>query len=285
VDALLPNELEKRAAAGHDDRGFSLRRKDDGSGWRVTEGDLDLECGELLSAVLAAELAADPDNPVDTVAFERLRAEGWQDGDPLPEAGAPGDAEPLGPRSLRQKRHDALRNGLRKILDSGVLGLRDKVAPHIGAVVGADWLEQRPGALPAVSTGSGARLPASLVRRWLCDSAVTRFVLSLGGRVIETSHTERTLKPHERRAKRLETGGRCQIAGCRCGPGAPLVPHHPDAFARTGLTSCVDTALLCERHHHDLHTGKKVLRLRDGRWLSEDGWTDGPAGYSPRRRT
>jgi len=278
VDALLPNELDKRAQDGHRNRGFGLRLKDDGSGWIITDRDLDLECGELLSAVLAAELAVDPDGPADTEAFEQLRAQGWQDGDPLPDSGERHDG--LGPRSLRHKRHDALKNGLRRYLDSGIAGLRDKVTPHIGVTVGSDLLAQHPGALPAVSTTTGARLPASLVRRWACDSAVARFVLSLGGRVIETSHTERTLKPHERRAKKIETGNRCQIAGCRCGPGSPgssqLVPHHPDAWATTGRTSLTDTVWICDRHHHDLHTGKKTLRLRDRRWLHQDGWTDRP---------
>lgn len=275
VDALLPNELEKRAENGHSTRGFGLRRKDDGSGWIITDRDLDLECGEFLQTVLAAELAVDPDNPVDTAGFERLRADGWQDGDPLP------DSEPRGPRSLRHKRHDALKNALRRYLDSGIAGLRDKIAPHLGITVGVELFAQCPGALPGVSATTGARLPASLIRRWACDSALTRFVLSLGGRVIEASHTERTLKPHERRIKKTETGNRCQISGCRCGPGHPgsnrLVPHHPDAYARAGTTSVHDTAWLCDRHHHDLHTGKKTLRLRDGRWLNESGWTDGPA--------
>ena len=269
VDALLPNELDKRAADGHTDRGFGIRLNDDGSGWVITDRDLDLECGELLSAVLQAELAVDPDNPVDTAAFAQLRADGWQDGDPLPGT--------TGPRSLRHKRHDALKNALRKLLDAGALGLRDKAAPHIGVTVGADWLAQQPGARPAVSTITGARLPASLVRRWACDSAFGRFVLSLGGRVIELSHTERTLTPHERRAKKIETGARCQFAGCRYRPGSALVPHHPDAWARTGRTSLRDTVLTCQRHHHDLHTGHKTLRLRDGRWINEHGWTDGPA--------
>ncbi|MCY7366141.1 MAG: 13E12 repeat family protein, partial [Frankiaceae bacterium] len=275
VDALLPDELEQRAQDGHANRGFGLQLKDDGSGWVITDRDLDLECGELLQAVLAAELAVDPDSPADTEAFEQLRAEGWQDGDPLP------DSELLGPRSLRQKRHDALKNGLRRYLNSGIAGLRDKVAPHLAVTVGIDLLQADPGALPAVSTTTGARLPASLVRRWACDGALGRFVLGLGGRVIETSHTERTLKPHERRIKKIETGNRCQIAGCRCGPGSGatsrLVPHHPDAYARSGTTSLSDTVWICERHHHDLHTGKKALRLRDGRWLDEHGWIDGAA--------
>jgi len=274
VDALLPNELEKRAEDGHANRGFGLRLNDDGSGYRVTDGDLDLECGELLSAVLAAELAVDPDNPVDTAEFEQLRANGWRDGDELP-AGS-------GPRSLRHKRHDALKHALRRYLDTGIAGLRDKLVPHLAVTVSVELLEGRPGALPAVSTSTGARLPASLVRRWVCDSAVGRFVLSLGGRVIEVSHTERTLKPYERRAKRIETGNRCQLAGCRCGPSpldaSRLVPHHPDAYARSGTTSLRDTVWICERCHHDLHAGKKTLRLRDGRWLNEYGWTTGPAG-------
>ncbi len=162
--------------------------------------------------------------------------------------------------------------------------MRDKVAPHIAVTLGADQLDQHPGALPAVSTTTGTRLPVSLVRRWLCDSNLTRFVLSLGGRVIETSHTERTLKPSERRIKKIETGNRCQIAGCRCGPGSTgspgssqLVPHHPDAYARSGTTSLHDTVWICPRHHHDLHTGKRTLRLRDSRCINENGWTDGPA--------
>lgn len=270
VDALLPNELEQRAEDGHADRALTVVRKSDGSGWRITEGELDLECGELLQAFLAAERAVDPDGPLDTAGFEQLRTDGWQSGDDLPEFGSPG------PRSLRQQRHDALRNGLRRYLDAGVAGVRDKVAPHIAVTVGLDLLEQQPGSLPAMSQTTGVRLPASLVRRWLCDSALARFVLHLGGRVVETSHTERTLKAHERRIKKVETGNRCQIAGCRCGPGSRLVPHHPDAFARTGRTSLGDTAWICQQHHHDLHLGKRRLRLRDGRWLDEDGWADGP---------
>ena len=269
VDALLPNQLERRAREGHDARGFRMRLKDDGSGWLVTRGDLDLECGELLSTVLSAELAVDADGPADTSAFEQARQAGWQPGDELP-AGC------SAPRSLDQRRHDALRNGLRRYLDSGVAGLRDKVAPHLSVTVGIDALADRPGARPPVAA-SGARLPRSLVRTWWCDSSVTRFVLSLGRRVLEVSHTERTLKAHERRAKRIETGGRCQGAGCRRGPGDRLVPHHADPWARHGTTSLGDTVLLCEATHHDLHSGGHTIRLKDGRRLGPDGWVSAVA--------
>ena len=263
IDALLPDQLEDRAQDAHTNRGFGLRLNGDGSGYLITDRDLDLECGELLQAVIDAELAIDPDSPADTQGFEQLRAEGWHSDDELPAA--------TGPRSARQKRHDALRNGLRRYLDAGITGLRDKVAPHLAVTVGIDLLQDQPGALPAVSATTGARLPLSLIRRWSCDSSIARFVVSLGGKVLEASHTERTLKAHERRAKKLETGGRCQSRGCRR-PGQ--IPHHADPWARCGTTSLRDTALVCQPCHHDLHVGKQTLRLRDGRWLNENGWTD-----------
>jgi hypothetical protein len=175
---------------------------------------------------------------------------------------------------LDQQRHDALRNGLRRYLDSGITGLRDKVAPHLSVTVGLDSLHAAPGSLPAV-TASGTRLPRSLVRRWSCDSAVTRFVLGLGRKVLAVSHTARTLTATERRAKRIETGGTCQVAGCPRGPGSRLVPHHPTPYAQSGTTSLTDTVLLCHSNHHDLHTGHKVLRLEDGRRLGPDGWLPG----------
>jgi hypothetical protein len=96
--------------------------------------------------------------------------------------------------------------------------------------------------------------------------------MGLGGRVIEMSHTARTLKPHERRAKLMETGEVCQAAGCHPPPGTPLVPHHPDAFARSGTTSFFDTVMLCDGSHDDIHVGGKTLRLKDGRLLGPNGW-------------
>lgn len=109
---------------------------------------------------------------------------------------------------------------------------------------------------------------------------MSRFVLSLGNKVIETSHTERTLKPHERRAKHLETGGQCEGACCIRGPGHRLIPHHVDAYARLGSTSLAGTALLCEATHRDLHAGHVIL-LKSGRWLSADGYVDGPGQWQP----
>ncbi len=109
------------------------------------------------------------------------------------------------------------------------------------------------------------------------DAWITRFVLDLTHRVLESSHRGRTLKAHERRIKDLETGRACESATCPYGPHPPpgvrLVPHHPDAYARTGTTSVHDTALLCEQEHAQLHAGA-TLTLRNGHRLNATGWLD-----------
>lgn len=290
VDALLPQQLEDRCADAHARRGFTVTRNPDGSGYFISDGECDVELGELLSVVIDAEMSVDPDNPTDTAGWAAARADGWEPGDIHPgeqppailqreqgsdELESPQWQPGRRPRTLKQRRHDALKNGLRKLLDSGALGLRDKVAPHLGATVSIDQLHNAAGSLPAISTATGNPLPLSLVRSWWCDSSVSRFVLSLGRKVLETSHTERTLKGHERRAKQVETGGRCQAVG-HVHPGP--IPHHVDPWASSGQTSYRDTVMVCASTHHDLHTGKRIIRLKDGRWLNEHGWTDGPDG-------
>src|SRR4051812_2379199 len=261
VDALLPQKLENLDEEAHARRGLALLRNDDGSGWRL-EADLDNEAGELLHTSLAAAMATDPENVTDTAGRASLREQGQEAYLRTPDGCA---------RRVWERRHDALVIVLRDWLGSGIAGSRGKVVPHVLVRVGADALAARPGAMPAVG-GSGRTLPMSLVKQWLCDSAVTRFVMGIGGRVIEMSHTARTLKPHERRAKLMETGEVCQAAGCHPPPGTPLVPHHPDAFARSGTTSFFDTVMLCDPSHDDVHVGGKTIRLKDGRLLGPNGW-------------
>jgi hypothetical protein len=259
VHALLPNKLAESSDDAHLRRGLELTRDPDGSGW-LLRGHLDDECGERLHEVLTAGMATDPENAVDTAARQ-----------------ASGDdaVEAVVARSRSMRRHDALNRALGTQLGSGVLGSRGKVPVQIGVTISLDALHGVPGALPA-RTGSGAIVPANLVRRWLCDSAVTRFVLGLGNRVIEMSHTARTAKPHERRIKHLETGGICQGAGCSRGShtGDRLIPHHAVPYAVSPATCLEDTVLLCPVTHDDIHVGGKTIRLKDGRLLNERGWVE-----------
>jgi hypothetical protein len=259
VHALLPHKLAESSDDAHLRRGLELIRDPEGSGW-LLRGHLDDECGERLHEVLTAGMATDPENATDTAARQ---------------ASADEEVEAVRPRSRSMRRHDALNRALGSLLGSGVLGSRVKVPMQIGVTISLDALHGLPGALPA-RTGSGAVVPADLVRRWLCDSAVTRFVLGLGNRVIEMSHTGRTAKPHERRIKHMETGGICQGAGCSRGghTGDPLIPHHAVPYAVDPVTRLEDTVLLCPVTHDDIHVGGKTIRLKDGRLLNERGWVE-----------
>jgi hypothetical protein len=152
----------------------------------------------------------------------------------------------------------------------------DKVPVQVTAVISSAQLEGRPGALPARSARTGRSLARSLLRRWWGDAEVTTLLLSQGWQPLGEVHSGRTLTGKERRALAVQWDGRC--AGTDCCPGTPeplrpLIPHHTQRFAKNGgRTSLGETIPCCDRLHDDLHLGKRTIRLRDGRFLHEDGY-------------
>ena len=298
MDALLPQQLDERADRAHRERGLSLTRNPDGSGWHL-RGDLDLLAGERLFVLLTAEAARDLRNPDDTRAAEQLRAQGLDPHDPahqdrvapeglgeaLTTSGAATDLREVAagvrdcavPRSRRQRLHDAFSGLLGRALDHGLAGTAGKASVHLQVTVGLDALQGEPGSMPAVGS-SGTGLPRTLVERLACDSRVTRLLFSLGGKQLQHSHTGRTATASERAAKAFETGRRCQAAGCSRGPDVltQTEVHHATPWADTGVTRHDDSVWLCTTSHGQLHHGH-VLQLTDGRWLGPNGWTVPPA--------
>ena len=274
VLAVLPSELEDRDRAGRDRRSLELRPLRDGSGWDV-RGTLTLESGERLWTALRAEAARDPEGVADTAAWEQQHAAGLSD-DPW--------ASALGvvPRGRRQRLHDALDRLLERYLDAGLGGRTGKALVQVNVTVPESAVTGAAGSLPP-RTDSGQLVPRSLVRRWWCDSSVTAFVLGLGGKALRAVHAQRTLTADERRAGHVETGGRCAGSGC-CPPTPdllrPLRPHHVGGFAENQITTLDETVWFCDTSHFDVHHGK-VVRLRDGRFLAEDGFRDGPLDPPP----
>ena len=273
VDALLPAEHDKRAARNEDQSGLELH-KNDGPGW-ILRGNLDDETGELLHTVLSAQAITDPATVADTDAY---RGADETDPDLIKDLLPPDWPTALArPRSRKKRQLAALKSGLRALLDSGALGARGKVSPHLAITVSLDTVHGLPGALPARGL-SGARWSRRQLRRLVCQSTFTRLVLDARHRVIELSHDERTLKAYERLMVRVESGGVCSTAGCTRGPatGDNLIPHHPELYATTQLTRRDDTVPLCAVDHHHLHNKGRTLRLKNGRWLGPDGWTVDP---------
>jgi hypothetical protein len=266
--SLVPSLLEADGEAARDKAGLELIRRPDGT-WHVS-GDLDTECGERLFVALRSESSRDPVNPADTALWVQNRDAGlqpWDDG-----------AEVIRPRDRRRRLHDALDRLLERYLEAGLGGVSGKVPVQLNVLVPCPG----PGVLPAVGD-SGALIPRALVRRWWCDSSVTAFVMSLGGKALRVIHGQRTLTARERRALYLETGGQCAALDCTSTHPDPLlevVPHHAKRWADCGRTTLDETVLLCKHDHRDLHEGKTIL-LRDGRYLTEQGVSDHPPPAEP----
>jgi hypothetical protein len=269
VMAILPSTLDDRADRGHQRRGLSLTPLEDGTGWHLC-GDLDLECGEQLWAALRAEAARDPRNPVDTAAWADAEKDAWQVG-----ADLAGSAHP---RNRRQRLHDALARMLTRYLEHGLGGTAGKVPVQVHVTLTEHTLTGAPGA-PPPRTDSGRLIPRGLVRRWWCDADVTAFVLTLGGKALRVVHSQRTVTAQERRALAVEGGDRCAGDGCCSGQPdllTPIRPHHVLGYAEDQVTCLDETLPVCEVLHRDLHEGHRTVRLRDGRYVNEHGFTDAP---------
>jgi hypothetical protein len=277
VLAVLPSRLEERGETGHRRRGLTLTPLEDGTGWHLC-GDLDLECGERLWTALRAEAARDPHNPTDTSAWAEATDEqksAWQLGADL--------AGSEHPRNRRERLHDALTRLLDRYLEHGLGGRAGKVPVQVHVTVSDQTVTSAPGA-PPPRADSGRLIPRALVRRWWCDAKVTAYVLSLGGKALRVVHAQRTLTGTERRALAVEGGDRCVGDGCCPGtpdPLTPIRPHHVFGYAEDQVTSIDQTLPVCDVLHHDLHEGHKTVRLRDGRYLNEHGFTDGPSLFDP----
>lgn len=248
--SLVPSLLEQEAAEARDRLGLDLVQRSNGT-WRLG-GTLDSECGERLFVALRSEASRDPRNPLDTALWASALS---LDGD-------------LGlPRARRRRVHDALNLLLERYLAAGLGGLSGKVPVQVGVMLPAPG----PGALPPVAD-SGGLIPRSVVRRWWCDSTVTAFVMSLGGKALRVVHGQRTLSGRERRALRAETGGECAAYDClgRADPLGEVVPHHVRGWAANGRTSLDETLGFCRQDHRALHEGRTIL-LRDGRRVTEAG--------------
>ncbi|MDP9182516.1 MAG: 13E12 repeat family protein, partial [Actinomycetota bacterium] len=178
------------------------------------------------------------------------------------------------PRARGERLHDALNNLLGRYLSDGMGGTHDKVPVQVIATLTAGTIDGRPGALPGKG-GSGHPLARSLLRRWWCDAHVTALLMSRHGKPLGIAHTGRTLTGLERKAAHVQFDQRCMGIGCCRGRPDPLtllVPHHVRKYADDGLTVLEESLLFCETAHHDVHTGKKTIRLRDGRLVNEQGW-------------
>lgn len=174
--------------------------------------------------------------------------------DPLPSEGGPID----GPRSLAQRKHDALVQ-----ICSEALARKEAAGHHTPAVDGIVDVERLAGRGPVdVLSGrceiSGVGpVPSVVLERLACDSAIGRVVMRGKSEVLDVGRRTRVVSRALRRAVELRDR-HCVFPGC----AAQLKwcdVHHLRHWIDGGDTSLENCALLCRRHHVVCHEGGWVL--------------------------
>ncbi len=116
-----------------------------------------------------------------------------------------------------------------------------------------------------VSNGPGRDLlSAHTARRLTCDCEIHRIVLDPDGLPLDVGRKMRTFPAYLRKALEIRDGG-CVFPGCQK-PAGWAEAHHIVHWAHGGTTSLNNAALLCSRHHHDVHANNHDVHLgADGR--------------------
>ena len=121
------------------------------------------------------------------------------------------------------------------------------------------------------STLYGSIVPLGLLNTWLCDSDVSRLVMSAEGVPLDMGREVRTATREQRRALKARDRG-CAVPGCDCSANWADA-HHIVWWHRGGSTDMDNLVLLCRPHHRRVHAGELEVRIIDGlpRFYLPDG--------------
>ncbi|GAB4070075.1 HNH endonuclease signature motif containing protein [Angustibacter speluncae] len=232
LDTLLPDGSDRFDEFAHKRRHVAVTT--DSTGMVLVSGQLDAAAGLAFTATLDAIAEQDRHD---------LRAGGDPD-----------------VRTRGQRRADALVTmaelagaHLRLPHEDGVKTAVPRVVVHVDA-------DQQ-----AATTTTGQQVSPGTLARLVCDAILEKVMLSCG-RVVSMSTLGRLATPAQRAALAARDGG-CVWPGCTAPPSL-CEAHHVIWWSRGGPTTIENLALLCTRHHTQIHAQPEhgwVMLVRDGR--------------------
>ncbi|WP_420445891.1 DUF222 domain-containing protein [Candidatus Poriferisodalis sp.] len=114
-------------------------------------------------------------------------------------------------------------------------------------------------------TDAGTELAPETVRKLACDAEIIPIMLNGPGGSADIGRARRTVPARLRRAL-IARDRHCVWPGCSA-PPSRCDAHHIWHWAHGGPTNLVNLALLCHKHHHDLHEQNLTIkRNADGTW-------------------
>ena len=121
------------------------------------------------------------------------------------------------------------------------------VLSRIRAGVDVSLLEgYTPATLP-----DGSAVPASELAQLLCDSTITRVVMTAYGDPLDVSRKQRPFSPKQSKAV-VARDRYCRYPGCERGPTYGEI-HHAQEHEKGGPTTIDNAVLLCRAHHGVIH--------------------------------
>jgi hypothetical protein len=141
-----------------------------------------------------------------------------------------------------------------------------------GPAVGPPWLRRALSAygVPARLEHVGL-LDHQTLELLACNATVRSAVLAPNGAVLDLGRAQRLATPTQKTALLARDGG-CVIPGCTV-PGDACAAHHVVWWSRGGPTDLGNLALLCGRHHIEVHAGTWEIEMSDGvPWVLPPRW-------------
>ncbi|WP_419922559.1 DUF222 domain-containing protein [Candidatus Poriferisodalis sp.] len=148
-------------------------------------------------------------------------------------------------------------------VDAGVGSTR----PDVGVQVMIEYEALRGRTDAAGITDAGTELAPEIVRKLACDAEIIPIMLGAPGGSADIGRARRTVPTRLRRAL-IARDRRCVWPGCKA-PPSRCDAHHIWHWTHGGPTNLANLALLCHKHHHNLHTQHLTIKHNpDGTWTT-----------------
>jgi len=169
-------------------------------------------------------------------------------------------------RPYDKRMADALVEKSMHELDSGLVPQNGSQRTHLQVTTSIETLKALDGA-PAAELEFSIPISAKAVERLACDCSLTRVLLNSDSMVIDVGRAKRTISAPQRKALNARDQ-HCVWPACDR-PASWTSGHHLQHWIHGGTGDLPNLALLCYRHHWNVHEGGwQLVRTETGKFMT-----------------
>ena len=169
-------------------------------------------------------------------------------------------------RPYDKRMADALVERSMHELDSALVPQNGSQRTHLQVTASIETLKALDGA-PAAELEFSIPISAKAVERLACDCSLTRILLGSDSMVIDVGRAKRSISAPQRKALNARDQ-HCVWPGCDR-PASWTSGHHLKHWIHGGSSDLPNLALLCYRHHWNVHEGGwQLVRTETGKFMT-----------------